>query len=130
MISVKALVKGENDVPPFRVVFEYLHRSDELIFLNSVNMIREKLSKNLKVNTNEALTLYCNYIISQIRIGIPICTIETEAKRLLSIQHVMIGVPETLKKIIFEASIDHIPKQTLTIYEPIPIPTYVLITDI
>jgi urease gamma subunit len=129
LISVKALVKGEDDAPPFRRLFEYLDRSDELIFINSVSMIREKLSKNLKVNTNEALMLYCNYVISQLRADIPIDTIETEAKTLLSAEDVMIGVPETLRKIVFEASVDSMTKQTCTFDEPIQIPKYVLTED-
>jgi urease gamma subunit len=129
LIYVKALVKGEYDVPPFTRVFEYIDKSDEIIFFNSVNMIREKLSNNLKINTNEALMLYCSYIVSQLRAAIPICTIETEAKKPLSTEDVMIGVPETLRKIVFEASVDDLPKQTCTFDEPIPIPKYVLIED-
>jgi urease gamma subunit len=126
LISVKAIVKGEDDVPPFIRVFEYLDTSDEIIFLNSLSIIREKLTKNLKINTNEALMYYCNYIVSHLRTGISVGIIEREAKRLLSAEDVMIGVPETLRKIIFEASIDHMPKQILKICEPVLVPKYVL----
>lgn len=127
MICVKALVKGEDDdIPPFTRVFEYRNKSDELIFFNSVNMLREKLSKNLKINTNEALMLYCSYIVSQLRTHTPISSIEKEAKKVISAKNVMIGVPETLRKIIFEASVDDLPKHAFTFDEPIRIPEYVL----
>jgi urease gamma subunit len=89
-------------------------------------MLREKLLKNLKINTNEALMLYCSYIVSQLRTHTPISSIEKEAKKVISAKNVMIGVPETLRKIIFEASVDDLPKHAITFDEPIRIPEYVL----
>jgi hypothetical protein len=40
--------------------------------------------------------------------------------------NVMIGVPETLTKITFEAKIDKLPKTWITFKEPIPTSNYIL----
>ena len=53
MINIKAIVKGEQDTTPFTHTFFYADESDEKLFYNSVNMIKEKLDKNLKININE-----------------------------------------------------------------------------
>ena len=41
----------------------------------------------------------------------------------------MIGVPETLKKITFEVTVDNLPKTIITFVEPIPTSNYMLITN-
>jgi urease gamma subunit len=119
MIVIKAEVRGEPDVPPFTRVFEYLDESDEQIFFGSLKLIKEKLAKNLRINTNESLALYCGYVVDQLRARRSINSIENNAPIILS-DKVMIGVPETLRTISFEVILDNFPKKKITFHEPIP----------
>jgi urease subunit gamma len=119
MIHVKAVVKGEPDTLPFTMVFQYTDVSDELVFYNSVKIIREKLAKNLKINTNESLVLYCAYVVSAVRSHQSVSKIESNGSKILSDKKVMIGVPETLSKITFEATIDNFSKKQISFDNPI-----------
>jgi urease gamma subunit len=97
MISVKVIVKGERDAPSFTQIFEYKDKSDEGIFYASAEMIKEKIARNLKINTNEALVVLCLYVVNEIRTSKPVNIIEKNASKILSAEKVMIGVPETQK---------------------------------
>lgn len=127
MINVKAKIEGEPDVPPFIRVFEYRDKSDDLIFYSMVERIKEKLARNLKINTNESLLFYCAYVVSELRDHKSIDSIEKNASRILSTDKVMIGVPETLRKVTFEAIVDNMPnKEIITFDEPMPTSSYIL----
>ena len=128
MIHLRIEVKGEPDVPPFTRIFEHGDKTDEQIFFNSVDMVKEKLVRNLKINTNEALLVYCAYIVNELRSGKSKNTIEKNVSKILSTHNVMIGVPETLRKITFETTIDDLPKQVIIFEKPIPISNYILTT--
>jgi urease gamma subunit len=121
MIHIKAVIRGEPDTLPFTVVFQYVDKSDEQIFCRSVEMIKEKLAKNLKINTNESLVIYCAYVVSAIRSHQSVNSIENNGPKILSDKRVMIGVPETLRRITFEAMIDNFPKKWIVFDEPIPL---------
>ena len=129
MIHLKIEVKGEPDVPPFTRIFEYGDKTDEQIFFNSVDMVKEKLVRNLRINTNEALLVYCAYIVNELRSRKSKNTIEKNVSKILSTHNVMIGVPETLRKITFEATIDDLPKEVIIFEKPIPIGDYILTTE-
>jgi len=129
MIHLRIKVKGEPDVPPFTRIFEHGDKTDEQIFFNSLDMVKEKLVRNLKINTNEALLVYCAYIVNELRSRKSKNTIEKNVSKILSIHNVMIGVPETLRKITFEATIDDLPKEVIIFEEPIPISDYILTTE-
>ncbi len=126
MIYIKVTVKGEPDTAPFRHTFFYADESDEKLFYNSVNMIKEKLDKNLKININESLVIYCAYVIGKLRANEAINLIERNAQKILSPDNVMIGVPESLRKIAFEVKIDNLPKRRVILKEPITISNYIL----
>jgi urease gamma subunit len=126
MIHIKLTVKGEPDTAPFRHTFFYADESDEKLFYNSVNMIKEKLDKNLKININESLLIYCAYVIDKLRAGESISVIERNSQKILSPDKVMIGVPESLRKIVFEAKIDKLPKRRVILKEPITTSNYIL----
>jgi urease gamma subunit len=53
-------------------------------------------------------------------------TIEHEIRALLSHHDVMMGVPETLRKLIFQIELNKGKQGIITIIEPIRIPHYVL----
>ena len=120
MILIKAEVKGEPDVPRFARIFEYRNKSDEQIFFDSLELIKEKLAKNLRINTNESLALYCGYIVDQLRARISINSIEKNSRTILLTDKVMIGVPETLRIISFEVILDNSPNKKISFREPIP----------
>ena len=129
MIHLKIEVKGEPDVPPFTRIFDHVDMTDEQIFFNSVDMVKEKLVRNLKINTNEVILVYSAYIVNELRSRKSKNAIEKNVSKILSIHNVMIGVPETLRKITFEATIDDLPKEVMLFEEPIPISDYILTTE-
>jgi urease gamma subunit len=124
MIIIKAEVKGEPDVLHFTRIFEYHNKSDEQIFFDSLELIKGKLAKNLRINTNESLALYCGYIVDHLRARISIDSIENNSPTILLPDQVMIGVPETLRIISFEVILDNSPKKTISFREPIPTSRY------
>jgi urease gamma subunit len=126
MIHIKATVKGEPDTAPFTQTFLYADKSDERVFYKSWEIIKEKLDKKLRINVNESLIIYCAYVVSEVRAHKPVRAIEKNAQKILSASNVMIGVPETLTKITFEAKIDKLPKMWITLKEPIPTSNYIL----
>jgi len=126
MILIKAEIKGEPDVPPFTRFFEYPDESDEQIFFRSLELIKEKLSKNLRINTNESLALYCGYVVNQLRASRSIDSIENNAAKILEPDNVMIGVPETLRRISFEVILDNLTIRKILFREPILATSYQL----
>lgn len=122
MIRVKATVKGEPDMPAFTRVFD----SDEEIFSSSASMIEEKLQRNMKINANEALMAYCSYVVKSIRDGKQDNEIRKGAGQVLSAKNVMIGVPETLREIMFEAVIDSRAARRIMLKQPIPPSSYIM----
>ena len=128
MIHVKVTIKGEPDTTPFTHTFFYADESDEKLFYNSLNMIKEKLEKNLKININESLVIYCAYVIGKLRANETVNVIQRNAQKILSPDKVMVGVPESLRKIVIEAKIDKLPKRRVILKEPITISNYVLVT--
>jgi len=126
LIRINALVKGEPDVPPITPKFEY-DSSSEKIFLNGVNVVKARLDNNLRINIYETLLVYCAYIVSELRSGKTVSTIQNNAHRILSPDKVMIGVPESIQKIVFDVIIDDRPKEIVTFEKPIPTSNYILV---
>ena len=120
MIIVRATIKGEPDVPPFTKFFEY-GSADEEIFFSSAAMVEEKLRNKMKLNANEALVLYSAYLVRAIRMGKRDEMIQTESARILTPNNALIGVPETLRSITFEARIDNRPARSIFLKEPMEI---------
>lgn len=125
MIYIKAIVKGEPDVPPFTKIFQYSDATDELILQHSVQAVKDKLDKGLKLNVNEALLLYAYLAATQLRAGKSASEIEENASLLLSPSQVMVGVPETLRTIRFDAIVDG-KREWLTLKEPMQTSAYVM----
>jgi urease gamma subunit len=119
-------VKGEPDTSPFTRVFSYPMETDEEVFINSAIMIKERLDRNLKINTNEALIVYSSYIVSELRESKSIKEIQDNACNILNVNQVLIGVPKTLRELSFEVNIDYKPTQLVVLDTPIPISEYIL----
>jgi len=129
LILINALVKGEQDIPPITKQFQYDNYSEE-IFLAGVEIIKKRLANNLKINLNETLLFYCAYIVSELRSGKTVSTIQKNVHRILSPDKVMIGVPESIQRIVFEVNIDNKLKETVKFEEPIQISDYILTSKI
>ena len=128
MILINAFVKGDPDVPPITPKFEY-DSSSEKIFVNGVNIIKNRLANNLRINLYETLMVYCAYVVSELRSGKTVSSIQDNANRVLSPDKVMIGVPESIRKIVFDVIIDDKPKEIVTFVEPILIRDYILVSE-
>ncbi|MFB3152704.1 MAG: urease subunit gamma [Nitrosopumilaceae archaeon] len=125
MIHIKALVKGEADMAPFTNIFDY-DSDSEKIFFSGVEMIKHRLSQNLRININETMMVYAGLVAIQIRLGKSIPEIKEMVESFLSPEKVMVGVPESMRKVVFEVKIDEKPKQIITLTEPIPTTDYIL----
>ncbi|MDE1725963.1 MAG: urease subunit gamma [Thaumarchaeota archaeon] len=119
------MVKGEPDVTPFTKFFEFSDQ-DEPIFLNVIEMIKNKLSRNLRLNVHEALLAYCAYLVSEIRSRRSDSNITNNSSKVLTQNDVLIGVPETLRDIKFDIAVDNFPKKTIQFIKPIPIVNYIM----
>ena len=128
MIYIKATVKGEPDTLPLARTFQYADEGDELILHHSVEMIKEKILKNMKLNVNEALLMYAYFVASEMRAKKRAGAIEKDAKTLLSAGQVMVGVPETLRTIAFDAVVDG-RREWVVIKEPIPASGYMMAAE-
>jgi urease subunit gamma len=126
LIYIKITVKGEPDTSPFTRVYQYSSKSDEEVFINSAIMIKDRLDKNLKININEAITVYSAFIVSELRDGKSIEQIQKNVSHLLSPEQVMIGVPETLRKMSFEVMLDDGYMKLIVLNTPIRISDYIL----
>ena len=89
-------------------------------------MIKDRLDKNLKININEAILIYSEFIVSQLRDGKQIEQIQKNTSHLLTQEQVMIGVPETLRKMSFEVILDNESTKFIILNTPIPISDYIL----
>lgn len=81
----------------------------------------------MKININETLYVYLKYVIDQLRSNRNNRSeIKKNIPRLLTPDQVIIGVPESLRKIVFNIKLERTQRLRLTITEPIPTTSYVL----
>ncbi|MBI2006515.1 MAG: urease subunit gamma [Nitrosopumilales archaeon] len=128
MIHVKATINGESDIPPITKIFQY-DSDSENIFFSSIELVKQRLSKNLRINLNETILVYCAYIISELRDEKSIESIKENTRKILFQDKVMIGVPESIRKISFEVTLDNKSTVTITLNEPIPTSDYILLPN-
>ena len=119
-------VQGEPDTSPFTRIYQFYNKTDYIILSNSIKTINNKLSRKMKININETLYIYLNYIIKQLRSHKKRNEIIKNASKLLTPDQVMIGVPESLRKINFNIKLESTQRLRITITEPISTTSYVL----
>ena len=105
-------VQGEPDTAPFTSIYQFYNKTDYIILSNSIKTINNKLSRKMKININETLYIYLNYIIKQLRSHKKRNEIIKNASKLLTPDQVMIGVPESLRKINFNIKVGEYTKTT------------------
>ncbi|HEY7777976.1 MAG TPA: urease subunit gamma [Nitrososphaeraceae archaeon] len=126
LIEIRITIQGEPDTAPITRIFQFHNNADFVILKNSIRPIKNKLSKKMRININETLSIYLNYIINQLRLHKKSSEITANLSKLLSPNQVMIGVPESLRKINFKISADDKQKLDITITEPIATTWYIL----
>ena len=124
-MKIKIIVKGDSDVKPFIKTFQY-EESEEFIFLKSVNIIKDKLAKNLRLNINESLSFFAAFVTTSLKNGKKIDEIKNHVHKLLTPNQVMIGVPESLRELVFSITSNSTQKQVFTVLFPIKINQYFL----
>ena len=126
MIDIRVLVRGEIDTPALVRLFQYPDKEEESIFFNSVASIKKKIGRGLKINANETLAIFCAYVIEQMREDKSQDEIEKAARRIISSDQVLIGVPETLREMSFDIIVDDFPEQRIKFVEPMKISNYMM----
>jgi len=126
MIDVQITIKGENAQNSSYKKYYYPNESDEEIFFNSVQLVIARIEKKLKINLNEVLTIFLDFLVREHRKKRDIDEIKENISKLLTHDQVLIGVPELVKKIEFSGRIDLNPKFTIVLNEPILIPEYII----
>lgn len=119
-------MQGEPDTVPFTRIFRFHYKADYIILSKLIKSINDKLSKEMKINLNEALYIYLNYIIKDLRLHRKANEMITNASMLLTSDQVMIGVPESLRKISFNVLMPNSQRLKITIKEPISTSGYIL----
>ena len=119
-------VQGESDTTPFTRIYQFYNKADYIILSNSIKTINNKLSRKMKININETLYIYLNHIIDQLRSHKRRNEIIKNASKLLTPDQVMIGVPESLRRINFSIKLESTQRLRITIKEPISTTSYVL----
>lgn len=84
----------------------------------------------MRINIDEALYIYLNYIINQLRLHKKKGEIITNVSKLLTSNQVMIGVPESLRKVNFNINTGNKQKLDITVTEPISTTGYILAADL
>ena len=99
-MKIKVSVQGDPDTKPFIKVFHY-DASDESIFLASAQQIKDSLLNNMRLNISQVLELFVAYVILSLNEGKTIDEIQSHIPKILLPHQVMIGVPESLRQMVF-----------------------------
>ena len=124
-MKIEVLVQGDPDVQPLTKTFHY-EKTDEDIFVESAQLIKKRLLNNMRLNIDETLELFVTCIVASLNEHQTLSKIEKNISQLLSPNQVMIGVPETLRKLTFTITTDHVNSESISVSTPITINPYFL----
>ncbi len=124
-MKIEVLIQGEPDIKPYTETFHY-EKSDELIFSESTQLIKNRLSNNMQLNINETLKLFVAHIITSLNEHKTLTEIQKHIPNLLLSNQVMIGVPESMRKLTFTITTNDANHEQMSIVTPIPIDQYFL----
>ncbi len=122
-MKIEVLIEGDPDIKPFTKIFHYT-KSDELIFFESIKLIKNRLEKRMRLNMNETLWMFVAYIINSINEDKKINEITKYIRNLLTPNQVMIGVPESLRRLTFTILMEDNKNELISITTPIRINRY------
>ncbi len=124
-MKIEVLVQGDPDIKPITKIFHY-EKSDELIFFESTQLIKNHLSNNMRLNINETVGLFVAFVITSLNEHKTVSEIQKHIPDMLLPHQVMIGVPESLRKLTFTITTKDIDKEQIFITTPIQIVQYSL----
>ncbi len=124
-MKIEVVIQGDPDIKPITKIFHY-EKSDESIFFESTQLIKNHLSNNMRLNINETLGLFVAYVITSLNERKTINEIQKHIPDMLLPHQVMIGVPESLRKLTFTITTKDIDKEQMFITTPIQIVQYSL----
>jgi len=124
-MKIEVLVQGDPDIKPITKIFHY-EKSDELIFFESTQLIKKHLLNNMRLNINETLGLFIAFVITSLNERKTIKEIQKHIPNMLLPHQVMIGVPESLRKLTFTITTKDMDKEQMFITTPIQIVQYSL----
>ncbi len=124
-MKIEVLVQGDPDIQPFTKIFHY-KKTDEDIFVESAQLINKHLLNKTRLNVNETLELFVTCIVASLNEHKKLSEIEKNIPELLLPNQVMIGVPETLRKLTFTITTNHINSESISVSAPITINPYFL----
>ena len=84
----------------------------------------------MRINIKKALYIYFNYLFNKLRLTKKKSEIITNLSKLLTPNQVMIGVPESLRKVSFNINNGSKQKLDITVTEPISTTDYILAADL
>lgn len=122
-MKIEVLIEGDPDIKPFTKIFHYT-KSDELIFFESIKLIKNRLEKRMRLNMNETLWMFVAYIINSLNEDKKINEITKYIRNLLTPNQVMIGVPESLRRLTFTILMEDNKNELISITTPIRINRY------
>lgn len=126
LLLARVTVKGEPDTEPSVIVYRCNDEIDEQLLFNSIKMIMEKLSKKLRININEALLVYLNYLVEACRYDDKnIDELTNNTSDILTADQVLIGVAESLRVIEYDLLMENMSRKQITLIEPIPTTAYI-----
>lgn len=129
LLHAMVTVRGEPDTEPSIRVYTCSDEIDEQMLFSSVELIMEKLSKKLRININEALLVYLNCLVEAFRCDKKMDEIVNNASDILTADQVLIGVPESLREIKFDLTIENMPRRLITLIDPIPATSHMLLSQ-
>lgn len=129
LLHARVTVRGEPDTEPSIRVYTCSDEIDEQMLFSSVESIMEKLSKKLRININEALLVYLNCLVEAFRCDKKMDEIVNNASDILTADQVLIGVPESLREIKFDLTIENMPRRQITLIDPIPATSHMLLSQ-
>ena len=129
LLHARVTVRGEPDTEPSIRVYTCSDEIDEQMLFSSVELIMEKLSKKLRININEALLVYLNCLVEAFRCDKKMNEIVNNASDILTADQVLIGVPESLREIKFDLTIENMPRRQITLIDPIPATSHMLLSQ-
>ena len=113
MIDARITIKGEPDTQPLIKDFHFDGKIDLKVLSNSVKIITVKLSRGARINVNEVLLIYLDYLILGFEANLEVNDIMVHVSALISNEQVLIGVPESLREITFDIIGDNTHKAKL-----------------
>jgi urease gamma subunit len=83
----------------------------------------------LRININEALLVYLNYLVGAFRYDKKMDELVNNASDILTADQVLIGVPKSLREIKYDLMIENMPRRQITLIEPISATAHILPTQ-